>query len=120
VHEYDEYFDDFEHRKTTLEQFGVDVQRRPDKVLIIGRDGDTDKREVHHQLTRLASHVTVLTYDDVLSALIQAQGVLAGEDAASDSGLSMFLRIAFDDPKEHRRGYVFDFVGDRGNRLSCT
>jgi Shedu protein SduA, C-terminal len=118
VHEYDEYFDDFEHRKSTLERFGADVQRRPDKVLISGRDADTDKRQVHHQLTRLASHVTVLTYDDVLSALVQAHGVLTGEEATTDSGLSMFLHLAFDNPLDDRRGYVFDFVGDRGNRLS--
>jgi Domain of unknown function (DUF4263) len=118
VHEYDEYFDDFEHRKNALERLGVDVQRRPNKVLIIGRDADTDKREVHHQLTRLASTVSVFTYDDVLSALAQAHGMFTGEGASADSGLSMFLQIAFDNPKEERRGYVFDFVGERRNRLS--
>ena len=118
VHEYDEYFDDFEHRALTMEKFGVDVQKRPHKVLVIGRDHDADKREIHHQLSRLGSRVDVLTFDDVLMALRQAHDQVVVGSSEPASGLSMYLQLALSNPTERRRGYILDFVGRRGNRLS--
>jgi len=117
VHEYDEYFEDHENRQRCEELHGFVVAKHPPKLIIVGRDEDTDKWAVWRQLDRLASSLSIITYDDVRAALLRehAKLTLAPESLA---GSSFLAHIEFSRLNVRRRKYLLDLMGDAGNRLS--
>lgn len=117
VHEYDEYFDDHENRQRCEELYGFVVAKHPPKLIIVGRDEDTDKWAVWRQLDRRTSSLRIITYDDVRAALLRehAKVTLSRETLA---GLSFLAHIQFGRLNVRRRKYLLDLMGDAGNRLS--
>jgi hypothetical protein len=117
VHEYDEFFDDAHHRARCEDLHGFVVAKHPPKVLIIGRDADVDKFAVWRQTSRLASEVRIHTYDDVRAALLREHTKMAlGLDAIV--GACILLHLVIYKTSPGRRQYIWDLLGEEGNRLS--
>jgi hypothetical protein len=66
---YSDYFDDHHNHQKVKATLGVDIHKRVDVVLIIGRDGEVDKVALHEELRKRSNRVTFYTYDDILVLL---------------------------------------------------
>lgn len=107
VQDYREYFSDLDHRAAISTRFGIAAQPNPDALIIVGRDANTDKREVHRQLERTDRSVRVVTFDDVIAELERAYLVAAGP-ATALPGATVMLMVKFDPYRAGRRRYLFD------------
>lgn len=116
VHEYDEYFDDRENRQRCEELHGL-VAKHPPKLIVVGRDENVDKLAIWRQEDRLASSITVMTYDDIRSALLREHAKLTVTRELLE-GATFFVHLEFSPLVVDRRKYLLDLIGDACNRLS--
>lgn len=107
LHDYEEYFDDETNRAESARLLGFSVQKAPAMVIVVGRDATTDKLLLHQQIRRRNSALRIVTYDDVLSALLRAHAQMFGtlEDL---SGASFFCVVKFRSHDADRRKYLID------------
>lgn len=118
IQDYREYFDEYDHRAATEANFGVVVQQRPDSLIIVGRESNTDKRELHRQLERSDRAIRILTFDDVLAELERTYVSIAGT-AAALPGATVMLKTNFTPYKSDRRRYLCDIrLNDPASRWS--
>lgn len=110
---YSEYFDDEHNRARVKHELGLDVQKKPDMILVAGRDAGVDKKLLHLLVRRATGALRIVTYDDVLSMLQQQHATLFG-NPGDLSGTSWHAIVTLQWFDLGRRQYVFD----AGNSLS--
>ena len=110
VETYSEYFDDAANRDRVRDERGFDVQKKPDMIIVAGRDDIADKKHLHLLLRRRANALRVVTYDDIQSRLLLHH---AASFAASDSvsGVSWHAIVTIHPSEIAQRQYIFD-AGD--------
>jgi hypothetical protein len=113
--DYQDYFDEQEHREHVLQQYGLRVPSRPNTMLIAGRSDDIDPVELHRQVVRRAG-VRVVSFDDVLRELHYERGKHYGrwEDIG---GLAFYSILRVRRGHEHRDRYLFEAEGEDGFRM---
>ncbi|MFL6288579.1 MAG: Shedu anti-phage system protein SduA domain-containing protein [Actinomycetes bacterium] len=113
--DYQDYFDEQEHRKYVRQQYGLRVPSRPNTVLIAGRSDDIDPVELHRQVVRRPG-VRIVSFDDVLRELHFERGRHYGrwEDIG---GLAFYSILRFRRGHEHRDRYLFEAEGEDGFRM---
>lgn len=67
---YSTYFDDSINRQYVQERYNINVNKVPDRILIIGRNENINKHKIHEILTSRSHEFKLVTYDDVLENLI--------------------------------------------------
>jgi len=118
AHNYSEYFDDAANRAMILAKYNLDIQKKPDMLLLAGRDAGTDKKELHLLCRRAAASLTILTFDDLLNQLktMIADVRIGGPNLP---GATILLLVLFQRHPLPRKKYVFDAGMSLGaNRLS--
>ena len=69
LREYSDFFDDSFNREMILKQYGINVQKKPKKYLIIGRNENLDRQRLHEIQTSRGHDIEIFTYDDILIVL---------------------------------------------------
>jgi len=110
VETYSEYFDDRENRERVLRTYSLDVQKKPDTIMVAGLDEDVDKKLLHNLIRRRSNALRVITYDEILSTLLFYHAKFFGY-AENLTGASWHAIINLQELEVQRRKYIFD-VGD--------
>ena len=110
VETYSEYFDSDENRRLVNDRLSLNIQKRPDMVIVAGRDKGTDKALLHLLVRRRTGALQIRTYDDILSWLKFQHAALFGHTenltGASWHGIVTLYKVDVQRPQ-----YIFD-VGD--------
>lgn len=104
---YSEYFDDRENCEKIRNIYSVDVQKRPELVIIAGADGNVDKKSLHLLLSRRTHRPHIQTYDDVLTAIMFYHASLFGY-AENLSGLAWYALLTPYKCDVHKLQYIVD------------
>jgi hypothetical protein len=107
VFTYSDYFDDSEHRKLVNKTLSLDVQKKPDIVLVIGMDKNVDKKLLHLLTRQRANPLHIVTYDDILSRLQFHHAAMFGY-SENLSGVSWHGIVTLHEVDVKRRQYIFD------------
>jgi hypothetical protein len=104
---YSEYFDDSQNRTLVHEQLSLDVQKRPNCMLIVGRDAGLDKQQLHAMRIRHSAHSEIWTFDDVLTHLRMhyAQNFNRGDGLP---GVSLYGAFAIERGDTELKRYIYD------------
>jgi hypothetical protein len=114
VEHYSEYFDDDRHRELVRTNYGFDIQKRPDTLIMIGTDQDLDKKILHNLLRRRSRGVRISTYDDVITSLLFYHANLYGH-SENLKGASVHALLQIRPKSNACRQYIFD-SGETLNR----
>lgn len=104
---YSEYFDDSVHQQWVSETLALDVQKRPDMILVVGTDENTDKKLLHLLVRRRAGALHIVTYTDILTQLHFQYTSLFGSSETL-SGVSWHGVVTLHSVDVNRRQYYFD------------
>jgi hypothetical protein len=107
VEYYSEYFDDSENRQAIQKTLGLDVQQKPDTILIVGLDSNTDKKLLHLLIRRRTNALKIITYDELLSLLQFHHFNLFG-NTENLPGASWYAMVTPRHLDVKRRKYIFD------------
>jgi Shedu protein SduA, C-terminal len=117
---YSKYFDDQQNRQLVLGAYGFDIQKRPDTLIIAGKDSYVDKRQLHELTRDRAIALQIATYDDVLSNLLFHHARLYGY-ADNLPGASFYAIVTLRRQEQRRRKYILDYGATIGqNRWSVV
>ncbi|WP_158277615.1 Shedu anti-phage system protein SduA domain-containing protein [Opitutus sp. ER46] len=114
---YGEFFDD---RASTIlfeKEYGIVVNKSPNRFLVIGRDDGIDRYELHKILKSRGMEFSIVTYDDVVRSLRWA---LAMNDFGEEKqyGVTINTVIQLIEPSDSPE-YLFDFFEPKtGERFS--
>lgn len=110
VSKYSRYFNDRENRTRVLKDYSLDVQEKPDMVLVAGVDDGVDKKLLHLIARERSIALRIFTYDELLSRLQFHHARLFGH-SENLSGASWHAVITLHKVNVQRRQYIFD-AGD--------
>ncbi len=118
IRDYREYFDDAEHRRWFSEHHGFEIAKDPRGLLIVGgiRPLDFDKTE-RDRIIDDAGLTTILTYDDVLNRLVQAQGQASGLRSVV-AAETWAVNLSIQNVAVGRENYLVDQRSPAGDRMS--
>lgn len=110
VEDYAEYFDDRENRERVKEIYSLDIQKRPEVIIIAGTDRNVNKKLLHHLLGRRIHRPHIFTYDDILSSLQFHHATLYGH-TENPSGLAWYALITPHKVDIQKPQYIIDIGG---------
>lgn len=115
---YREYFDEADNRERVKTSCGLDIQKRPDILMIVGRDAAVDHKKLHAVIRRHGAPLHLLTYDMLLSQMRMQYARTFGQIERL-VGLSWHALVQVEGIKEVRSKYVWDAgLADAHDRMS--
>jgi hypothetical protein len=105
--QYSSYFDDAANRGYVSKTYGLDVQEKPDMVIVAGLDAIVDKRRLHLALRDQVAAPRIITYDGLLSDLHSHCARLFAPQG-NLPGASWHAVVTLQEVDLPRRKYIFD------------
>jgi hypothetical protein len=117
--EYSAYFEETQNRNLLKKQYGIDVQKQVQSIIVASRDINVDKGWVHDEIVRNRNARIILwTFDDILAA-ISSQIRLQESSFINLKGLSGAILFAhLDSMTAPQDQYLLDFGSDIKNKIS--
>ena len=115
---YSNYFDDSKNRKYILEKYGLNINKAPQKILIVGRNKNIDRFLLHEILTSRGHEFALITYDDILEHLhYSLNKSFLSEKQFFGTSLLIILKLLPNDTNHNQ--YIIDLGDDEScNRFS--